>query len=198
MDEWIVELIVQHGYSAIALLMLLESAIPPLPSELIMPFAGYAAGLGELNGVMVVLAGTLGSVAGTLAWYAIGRWIGAERLRNWVGRHGRWLPLSERELQKALDWFEQKGHLAVLVGRLVPGVRTLISFPAGITGMELPRFLLWTGAGSLLWCSLLTAVGAFLGERYELASNDLELVTKAVVATLALVYSWRVATFKDA
>ena len=197
MDDWIYDLVGQHGYPAIALLMLLESIIPPLPSEAIMPFAGSVVGRGELSGVAVVLAGTLGSVAGALAWYGIGRWIGAERLRRWAGRQGRWQPLSQRELQEAQDWFAQRGHLAVLIGRLVPGVRALISVPAGLTKMELPRFLLWTAAGSAVWCSILTALGAFLGERHESASNTLGLVTKALLATLALAYGWRVATFDD-
>jgi membrane protein DedA with SNARE-associated domain len=197
MAEWIVDTIDQHGYPAIALLMLLENVFPPLPSELIMPFAGYAAGRGELHGVGVALAGTLGSVAGALLWYAIGRWLGAERLQRWAGSHGRWLTLSPQELQKAQDWFERRGHHAVLVGRLVPAVRTLVSVPAGITKMRLPRFLLWTSLGSLLWCGVLTALGAYLGERYESASGTLSHVTHAVIATLALAYGWRVATFGD-
>lgn len=195
MAEWIVQFIEERGYFAIALLMLAENLFPPLPSELIMPFAGYAASRGELQPVGVVLAGALGSLLGALFWFGVGHWVGGERLRRWVGRHGRWLTLTPQDVEKADAWFDRRGHLAVFIGRMVPAVRTLISVPAGLAGMGLMPFVAWTAAGSLLWCSILTAAGFALGQKYETASGTLNIATGCTLAILVAWYLWRVATF---
>ena len=197
MSSWIVDFIAQHGYPAIAMLMFIENLFPPIPSELIMPFAGYAAGRGELNAALVILAGVLGSLAGALVWFAVGRWVGANRLQQWAARHGRWLTLSPGELGKVQRWFDRHGHRAVLVGRMVPAVRTLISVPAGMSRMGLGRFLLWTSAGSLLWCSVLTGVGVALGARYQSVTGAIDVASKVIVGCLLLAYFWRVARFRD-
>ncbi len=116
-----------------------------------MPLAGFVAARGQLTLFGIVLAGTIGSLAGALFGYGVGRLIGPERLKSFSGRHGRWLTLSPAEIDRASAWFARRGWAAVLVGRLVPGVRTLISVPAGVAGMPLMPFLLSTTLGTFLW-----------------------------------------------
>ena len=125
-------------------MMLAENIFPPIPSELIMPLAGFVAAKGQLNPVLVVLAGTLGSLLGALPWYYAGVWLGQERVCALAARHGRWLTLGEKEIRQAIRWFERHGRIAVLIGRLVPTVRTLISLPAGMARMPLLPFLVYS------------------------------------------------------
>ncbi|MDB5892051.1 MAG: alkaline phosphatase [Polaromonas sp.] len=195
MAQWIIQFITEYGYVAIALLMLLENVFPPIPSELIMPFAGFVAARGDLHPAGVVITGTLGSIAGTLPWYWAGRAIGLERLQAWADRHGRWLTVSREDLTKAQAWFERRGWVAVTLGRLVPALRSIISAPAGIARMPMHSFLFWSALGSLVWTSALTAVGYLLDNRYEAVVHWLDPVTKAVLALALLTYVWRLVTF---
>lgn len=192
MTDWIVGFIEEHGYAAVTLLMLAENVFPPIPSELIMPFAGFAAAGGKINPWLVAAAGAAGSVAGALFWYGVGRWVGPRRLHGFVERHGRWLTLSVDDVRKAQKWFDAHGHAAVFFGRLMPAVRTLISVPAGIGGMSLAVFLLWSSAGSLVWSGVLTYVGFQLGERYEAVTGVIDWLTKGTLAFIAAWYVWRV------
>ena len=178
MAQWIIGFIEQYGYLGIAALMLAENVFPPLPSELIMPFAGFAAARGSLHPLLVVVAGTAGSLAGTLPWYWAGRRLGSERLKRWAGRHGRWLTLSPADVERAERWFDRHGTIAVLFGRLVPAVRSVISLPAGMARMPLPKFLLWSLAGSLAWNALHVALGYLLEARYEQVSRWLDPVSR--------------------
>lgn len=162
MFDWITGLVGRTGYLGIFLLMLAENVFPPIPSELIMPLAGFSAARGELSIVLVVHAKTAGSLLGALACYYVGRWFGNARLKDLAARHGRWLTLSPEDVNAAEGWFRRHGAAAVFLGRLVPGVRTLISVPAGITGMALPRFLAWTAFGTALWTVLLAGAGYVL------------------------------------
>ena len=196
MAQWIIELIQEHGYLAIALLMLLENVFPPIPSEFIMPFGGFVSSQGELSLVGVVLAGTVGSLVGTLPWYWVGRRIGRDRLRRWAERHGRWLAVTPDEFDKAHHWFDERGGRAVFLGRLVPGLRSVISAPAGVAAMPLPRFLVWSTAGSLLWVSALAATGHALGGQYELVMRWLGPVTRVVLGVVVVAYAWRVWRFR--
>lgn len=196
MFDWIVQLVAQTGYLGIALLMLAENVFPPVPSELIMPLAGFSAARGDLGLLGVIVAGTAGSVAGALFWYAIGKSVGIERLRRWTGRHGRWLTMSPAELDQAVAWFRRHAGLAVLVGRLVPAVRTLISVPAGVAGMPLPAFLAWTTIGTAVWTAFLAASGYLLEGGYERVADWLNPVTNILVVLLVLGYGYRVVTFR--
>lgn len=198
MVEWIIGLIERHGYLAIAALMVLENLFPPVPSELIMPFAGYVAGQGTLHPAGVVAAGVIGSLGGMLPWYWVGRRIGSARLTRWTCRHGRWLALSPRDLEQAQRWFGRHGTKAVFLGRMVPGLRTLVSLPAGIGEMPFGRFVGWSAAGVALWVTGLTAVGHTLGERWGDALRVLEPVAHAVVGLAVLTYLWRVLRWRDA
>jgi membrane protein DedA with SNARE-associated domain/uncharacterized membrane protein YkvA (DUF1232 family) len=173
-------------------MMLAENVFPPIPSELIMPLAGFVAAQGQLNPVLVVVAGTLGSVLGALPWYYAGRWLGKERVCAFAARHGRWLTLSEKEIGQAMRWFERHGRIAVLVGRLVPTVRTLISLPAGMARMPLLPFLLYSSIGTLAWTAALTASGYLLEAQYTLVSDYVDRGSKIIIGLIVLLYLWRV------
>ncbi len=191
MVEWITAVIASSGYFGIALLMFAENLFPPIPSELIMPFAGFVAARGDLHPVGVVAAGVTGSLLGAIPWYLAGRWLGGERLKRFADRHGRWLTASRQDLQRAEDWFNRYGWLAVLLGRLVPAVRTLISIPAGATRMPLPTFIICSAIGTLLWSCLLTGAGYLLESRYDQVAGWIDPVAKGVVAIIVVSYVYR-------
>ena len=196
MAQWIIGFIEQHGYFGIAALMVLENVFPPIPSELIMPFAGFAAARGNLSTTGVVVAGTVGSLLGTLPWYVAGRLLSLERLKAWSSRYGRWLTVSPSDIGKAEQWFQRRGASAVFLGRMVPAVRSVISAPAGLTKMGLSRFLLWSLAGSLLWVGVLVAAGFLLEGQYDRVGHWLDPVTKVILGVALLVYFYRVLTFR--
>ena len=162
-EQWVA----QWGYLGIFAAMVLENVIPPIPSEVIMPLAGFYVGQGQLNVVGVVLAGLLGTVVGALPWYAIGRLVNEQRLKHWVERHGRWVGVTVQELDQSRGWFQRHGAAVVFWGRLIPAIRTLISVPAGVELMPFGSFLFWTTAGSLIWNLVLTAAGWALGSHWD-------------------------------
>jgi len=180
----------------IALLMLLENIFPPIPSELIMPLAGYTAAQGQANIFLVILAGTIGSLAGAFFWYLVGLWVGEERLKRLADRYGRLLTMNSRDVEKADDWFDEHGHKAVLIGRLVPTIRTLISVPAGLSEMAWQRFLIYSGIGTAAWTALLAGLGYALGSQYEVVGEWLDPVSFGIMALIVALYLYRVATFK--
>lgn len=196
MLERLIELLEQAGYPGIAALMFLENLFPPIPSEVIMPSAGFSAGRGELSLPGVIVAGTAGSVAGALFWYYAGKWIGAERLKNWAGRHGRWLTLKPRDVDRVDDWFDQHCGKAVLFGRLVPAIRTLISVPAGIFGMSLPRFLLFSTLGTVVWTALLAIAGYLLQDQHDRVVQYMGPVANVIFGLIVATYLYRVATWR--
>jgi membrane protein DedA with SNARE-associated domain len=188
MLEWITNTINSLGYWGIALLMFVENLFPPIPSELIMPLAGFTARATpeKLNIFGVFCAGLLGSVLGALIWYYPGQLLGEKRLRDLADKYGKWIAISSKDITKATQWFNKKGTKAVLIGRLVPGIRTLISVPAGISNMPLLPFLFYTTIGSAAWVGLLTYSGYLLGSQYELVDKYLAPVSKIVLGSLVL------------
>lgn len=192
MAEWVMGFIEQHGYFGVAALMLAENLFPPFPSELIMPFAGFLAAGGKLQPALVVVAGTAGAVVGALPWYAAGRWLGCARVRRLAERHGRWLTVSPEEVERAEAWFRRRGPVVLVLGRLVPGLRTVVSLPAGLTAMPLPSFLAWTALGSALWCGVLTAAGYLLEQQYERIAQWLNPVSTGLLVLVVAGYLWRV------
>ena len=196
MFDWVLSVIEGWGYPGIFALMLAENVFPPIPSEVIMPLAGYLAATGQLAFLPTVLIGMLGSVIGTSLWYVLGAWIGAPRLKRWAARHGRWLTLAPSDIDHAQQWFDRHGGMAVLIGRMVPVVRTLISVPAGVARMPWHRFLGYTAAGSLIWTLLLTGAGLLLEANYHRVSDVIDPLSTLVVAAVVLVYLYRVITWK--
>lgn len=162
------------GYGAIALVMLLENLVPPIPSEVVMPLAGFLIQQGKIQLLPTVLAGLLGTVLGAWFWYGIGRLINEEHLEQWLRRHGRWMGLRAEDLARSRRWFNRHGIAVVFWGRIIPGVRTLVSLPAGIELMPQPLFLAWTTAGSLMWILLLTVAGQVLGSGYASVAARLQ------------------------
>ncbi|MFL9451400.1 MULTISPECIES: DedA family protein [Nostocales] len=190
MTDWIKEIIESLGYWGIALLMFLENLFPPIPSELIMPLAGYTSNLpgAKLNVLGVFFAGLVGSVAGVLVWYYPGKFLGEKRLSSLADKYGKWLSISSKDIVKAKGWFDRQGTKAVLIGRLVPGVRTLISIPAGISNMPLLPFIIYSTLGSAAWVGLLTYSGYMLGSQYELVDKYLAPVSKIVLVILVVAF----------
>jgi membrane protein DedA with SNARE-associated domain len=186
------------GYPGLGLLMFLENVFPPIPSELIMPLAGYLCGKGELSFPLVIAVATLGSLAGQLPLYALGRRAGGERLVRFVERWGAWLTLSPEDLARAERWFRKNGTRAVFVCRFVPGLRSLISVPAGMLKMELAPFLLFSALGAAFWNTLLASAGRALGERHGEVEGWLAPVAWAVLAGAVAIYVVRVVRLRRA
>lgn len=186
MARWIADFVDNLGYAGLALLTFIENVFPPIPSEIIMPLGGFLVSEGELALPGVILAGTLGTVSGTLVFYYLGRLFPRDRVEGWVERHGRWLLLAVDDVEKAYRWFDRYGRAAVFFGRLVPGVRSLISLPAGSAGMGLLPFLVYTALGAAIWASVLAYGGMVLGEQYERLSRLIQQATIFVIVLLLL------------
>jgi membrane protein DedA with SNARE-associated domain len=187
--DWVVQTMESLGYFGIGLLMFLENIFPPIPSELIMPFAGFTAAKGTLNAQYATLAGVIGTILGALPWYYAGKLVGEKRLRELADRYGKWLTLSGDDIDKANRWFYKHGPIAVLLCRLVPGVRTIISLPAGIAEMPMGSFLAYSTIGTAVWCSLLTYAGYALGQAkmdYHLVDQYLGPVSKIVLGVIVV------------
>lgn len=188
MTEWITQTMTSLGYLGIGLLMFLENLFPPIPSELIMPLAGFTIAQGKMSFIPAVLAGIIGTMVGALPWYYAGQLVGERRLRRFVDRYGKWLTLSGKDIDKANRWFNRHGAKTVLFCRLIPGVRTLISLPAGINQMPIALFLLYSTVGTALWVTLLTASGYFLGRNYSLVELYLAPVSKLILLGLIIAF----------
>lgn len=192
---WIVEAVRTFGYVGIALLMCLENLCPPVPSELIMPLAGVLAADGSLTLYGVIAAGSVGSLVGQSAWYALGRRMGERRIREFAARHGRWMAVSPEDLDHARGWLTRHGAAAVTIGRLVPTVRTLISLPAGMTGMGWWQFLAYSAVGTTAWTAGLAIAGYLLQSRFTRIRDVLGPISAAVLVLMLGWYVWRVATY---
>ena len=167
LSNWIQEFILAIGYPGIVLVMAIENIFPPIPSELVLPFGGALSAKGDMNFWGVVAAGTAGSVIGALVLYTVGYFAREAGVRRLIVAYGRYIFVSEQDLDRAADWFERYGEAVVFFGRLIPIIRSIISVPAGYTRMNLGRFLLFTTLGTLLWSLLLTYIGRVLGENWE-------------------------------
>lgn len=196
MDDWVGRMMETLGLAGVALLMFLENLFPPIPSEVIMPLAGFEAASGDFSIVAVIAAGTLGALAGALFWYAIARWLGEARLKGWAERHGRWITLSADDIGHVQDWFRRHQGWAVPLGHLVPGVRTFVSIPAGLFHMGLPRFIALTVLGAGAWTALLALAGYWLGRSFGEVDRYLGPVSTAIMVAILLWYLWRVATYR--
>lgn len=190
LDERVIDIIERFGYTGIALLIALETIFPPLPSEIILPLGGFTASRGDLTLWGVLLAATLGSVVGALVLYGVGYWFGMERLGWLVNRYGRLLMLKQTDLDKTFDIFERYNTKAVMIGRMIPVVRSLISIPAGITRMPLPAFVLYTAIGSAVWNGALIGSGYLLGDQWEKVEGVVGYLQYAVIVGAVAFVGW--------
>jgi len=176
------------AYLTICLAMFLENIIPPIPSEIIMPLGGFFVFQQKLNFYFLVFWGLFGTILGSLPWYYLGRLVNEKRLSNFLDKKGKFLGISSSDLTKSKQWFDRYGVSLVFWGRLVPGIRTLISVPAGIELMPLSKFLIWTTFGSLIWVALLTYAGYLFGENYQMIEAYLDQIKIFVKPILILIF----------
>ena len=192
--EWVISVIETLGYLGLTVLVALENIFPPIPSELILPLAGFLTGQNRLSFPLVLVATTLGSLLGALLLYGIGMAAGQRGIRRLFERYGHWALLTSEDLTRAENWFDRYGPVAVFIGRLVPVVRSLVSIPAGYRRMPLGQFLLLTGFGSALWNGALVSLGWALGENWRQIEEYvawLQYLVIAAVAVLVLRFVWQ-------
>jgi membrane protein DedA with SNARE-associated domain len=189
----IVATISRLGYAGVVLLMAIESACIPLPSEIIMPFSGYLVYTGRFNLWLVGVAGAFGCVAGSLVAY----WVGMYGGRPLIEKYGRYLLVSRHDLDLADRWFDRFGEVIVFASRLLPAIRTFIAFPAGVARMNLKKFVIYTFAGSLPWCIGLAYVGQRLGEKWDkdptlkTLFHRFDFIIGIVIALAVVWWVWR-------
>ncbi len=195
---WLTETIFQLGYPGIIVLMAVESSVFPLPSELVMPPAGYLAAQGRMNAVLAVIAGASGSVIGALVSYFVAQKLG----RPLLHRYSRYFLVSEASLERSEAFFRRHGEIGTFLSRLVPVIRHLVSLPAGLARMRLDRFIGYTAAGAAIWCTILTAIGWYIGrhsaqlereivQRYSTQATLILLPVLAVVVTIYVIHNRR-------
>lgn len=187
---WAVRVMESAGYLGLIGMVALESIFPPIPSEVILPMGGFLTGQGRLNFGVAVAAATVGSVIGAMALYYLGLWLGEQRMRRFVQRRGKWILVSIQDYEKASDWFQRHGRMAVLLGRCAPGVRSYVSVPAGIQKMPLSQFLLFTVIGSGIYNTLLIGAGWLLGKNWERVGRFTGIFEAVLWTTLAGAITW--------
>ena len=175
------------AYLTICFAMFLENIIPPIPSEIIMPLGGFFVYQQKLNFYILVLWGVLGTIAGSIPWYYLGKLVNEKRLSNFLDKRGKFIGITSKDLIKSKRWFDKYGVSLVFWGRLVPGIRTLISVPAGMELMPLRKFLIWTSLGSLIWVALLTYAGFVFGENYQIIETYLDQIKYILKPILILI-----------
>lgn len=194
--NWVTDVVEAAHYPGVAAMIALENIFPPIPSELVLPLSGFLAAQGDFPGPPVlavpltVVAATIGSLIGALVLYAFGAIVSETRVRAFLRRFGRYFLLSEGDYDRAEGWFTDHGQQAVFVGRCIPGIRSIISIPAGVERMPLPQFLIFTAAGSLIWNTALIGAGAALGDQWERVSGYVDVATYVVVALIAAAIAW--------
>jgi membrane protein DedA with SNARE-associated domain len=171
MIEWATNLVATGGLAGVFLLMVVENLFPPIPSEVIMPLAGFAAAQGKLSLTGVVLSGTAGAVAGNAVWFELARAFGVVRSRRLVSRFGAWVGITVEDVAKAERVMQRNGPAAVFFGRMMPGVRTAISVPAGLIELPRPVFYAWTALGTLIWTAGLAIGGYVLEDQFQVVEG---------------------------
>ncbi|MBY4635987.1 DedA family protein [Sphingopyxis sp. XHP0097] len=196
MTDFILNLIESWGYAGIFVLMVIENVFPPIPSEVIMGLGGIAAAQGRFDFWTLVAVGVAGTTLGNWVWYGIGRWIGYERLKPFIDRHGRWLTLDWNEVERLHNIFLRFGPGIVFVARFMPVTRTMVSLPAGMVRMHQGKFLLWTAAGSSIWIAALAGAGNWFARSFANLDAIVGPLALVAIGSLVLFYVWRVFTWK--
>jgi len=197
MSDWVIRLIEDAGYLGVGFLMFLETVFPPIPSEVIMSVAGVSAAKGQMSLGWAIVAGTAGAMLGNIFWYLVARALGIIRLRPFIDRHGRWLTLNWREVERAEGWFRRFGTFFVFLGRMLPTVRSLVSVPAGLLKMRFRTFFFFSTIGTAGWTAAIAVAGFKLRERFAEVDQWLGPISNAILATLVLGYLWRLITYKE-
>lgn len=187
LTEWIISIMEQLGYLGIALLMFLDNVFPPVPSEIIMPSAGYSASQGQLLLLGVIIAGCIGSLFAAAVLYWVGYRCKHESIYHWVNRYGKYLWIKEQDVRNSLHWFEQYGHRIVFFGRMIPAIRSLISIPAGMSHMPFWKFMFYSGLGTIIWTTFLACVGYYFGENQQLMQQIFSQVSHVIIGLVLLV-----------
>jgi membrane protein DedA with SNARE-associated domain len=197
LNEWIgalvdgiVGVMSTHGYVAVAGLVFLENLVPPIPSTVVLPPAGFLAGRGYLQFPWLLAAATGASVVASLVFYGLGRWLGDERVRHFIDRFGRWLLLRQADVDRAEGWFDRHGGVSVLVGHLLPFGRGLIAIPAGVAGMPIVTFVPFAAIGSAIWNAAMIGLGWALGWQWERVGQYVEVVGWPIALALAAAAAW--------
>lgn len=188
--NWVVGLVETLGYAGLAIVVALENVFPPIPSEAVLPLAGYLVHQGRMTLWGAILASTLGSVAGALVLYWLGAAWGEQRVRGLVKKHGWWLTIDEEDLDRANEWFDRHGKAAVFIARLAPLTRSIISIPAGVKRMPMATFLIYTTLGSGIWNALLIGAGMLLGANWTLVEKYQSILGTGVVVLLVGAIVW--------
>ena len=186
----IISFIQSTGYLGVFFLMLLGSALIPIPSEITLPFAGFLVSKGTLSFPIVVLVAALGDLAGSLIGYSIGYFLEETVIVNLIKKHGKYVLLSHHDYYKASEWFNKYGDKIVFIGKLLPGLRYLISLPAGAVKMNLKKFSLYTFLGSLIWCSIMVYVGVYFGNRWDALEPVFNKFKIVIIVGLVLLVAW--------
>ncbi|SMH54569.1 DedA family protein [Azospirillum agricola] len=192
MTEWIIQIVQQLGYAGIFLMLVLARVLPPVPAETVIPLAGMGAASGEFNLLLVALAAGLGSAVGELVWYLPAHWMGRERFEAFLRRHGHWLTVRPEQVHRATEWFARRGGVAVLLCQPLPGLRTLISVPAGACGLRMPVFLAYSAVGSALWALVLATTGYLVRIGFPWVADLMVPGALLLFAGLLLAYVLRV------
>ena len=184
--DWLVNLITVIGYPGVMLSMFIESFFAPIPSEIILPFSGFVASSGTLNIYLVVILASFSAYLGTLPFYLIGRW-GKGKVDMFLRKYGKFLFIKEEDLDKGYDIFNKHGKKMVFFGRLIPIIRTVISFPAGVADMNFALFSLYTFGGTLIWSSILAGAGYLLGDHWDAISTYVSKYEKIILVLLVII-----------
>ncbi|AVQ99783.1 alkaline phosphatase [Oceanobacillus iheyensis] len=188
MENWITNIMEQFGYLGILLMMALENLFPPIPSEIVLPFGGFLTTYTSITVWGVVIAATIGSLLGAVILYWVGTFLDVDRLERIIKRWGRIARIKVEDVHKADAWFDKYGYWTVLIGRMVPVVRSLISIPAGMSNMRFGLFMLFTLIGTLIWNSILITVGVILGESWHDITSFMDLYSDIVYFFLAVIF----------
>ncbi|MEK4712439.1 MULTISPECIES: DedA family protein [unclassified Sporosarcina] len=186
MENWITEFMDQFGYFGVFLLIMIENVFPPIPSEVILTFGGFMTTYSDMTRMGVIIAATVGSIIGAMILYSIGLFLDVARLEKIVDRWGGVLRLTRKDIRKADAWFDKYGPWTVLLCRLVPLIRSLISIPAGMSNMNFPLFILLTTIGSLIWNTALVMIGAAVGDNWQSIVHYMDIYSNVAYALLAI------------
>lgn len=196
MEDWIIRLVEWAGYWGVALLMLIETVFPPVPSEVIMTVAGVSASRGHMTLVGTIAAGTAGAMLGNWLWYWLAIKFGEKRMHIFIDRYSRWLTLDWEEVERGHALFRKHGSIIVLLARMIPTLRSLISIPAGLFQMSLRRFLIFSTIGTAGWSAALAGAGFFLGSQFQDVEKWLGPLSTVVIVGIIATYVWRLVMWK--